>query len=229
MRKIVLLALLTISMLPVYSQTSVGVIGGYNLSSFLPKRNLESYGYDVTSRSGWRAGLIADRHLWSKFYLQPQFLLNRKGYNYSFNNEASGSYSKTERQFLYLELQANLLFKQQIGKGRLFVGAGHYIGRGVAGKERATGYMILDGKQVDYIFHYDIKYRSKEPDNNSAMEKYVKPYDLGLNFLAGYELKNGLFFNATYSRGLTELGYFNGSGGNTYLGITVGYFLKRFS
>ncbi len=230
MKKIILLALLAIGILPAYSQTSIGVIGGYNLSSIVPKRNLESWGYDVSSRSGWRAGVITDHHLWGKFYLQPQLLLNRKGYDYSFHNEVSGNYSKRERQFLYLELQASLMFKQQLGKGKLIVGAGHYIGRGITGKERLTGYMDLDGRQVYFIDHSKIKFKSKEPSNSTfPYDTYAKPYDLGINCLVGYELKNGLFFNVTYSEGITELGYYNGPGGNTYWGLTVGYFLKRFN
>lgn len=231
MREIILLTLMAIGVLPVYSQTAAGVIGGYNLSSILPKRNLESWGYDVTSRSGWRAGLITDHHLWSKFYLQPQLLLNRKGYDYAFLNEVNGSYSKTQRQFLYLELQASLVFKQQLGKGKLIVGAGHYIGRGVTGKERSVGYYLDQyGNRVNTIYHYDIKFKSKEPPNSTfPKDTYVKPYDLGINYLVGYELKNGLFFNVTYSRGLTELGFYNAPGGNTYWGLTIGYFLKRFS
>lgn len=232
MKRLLLLSLLAIGIVPAFAQTSVGVIGGYNLSSILPKSSL--YGYDVTSRSGWRAGLIADRHLWGKFYLQPQLALNKKGYNYAFYNSETGTSGKTERQLLYLELQANMLFKQQIRGGKLFAGAGAYIGRGIDGNERAKALYDIDGRPVKNTTYWVVKYRSEEPEDNPDNRinnvRYVKPYDVGLNFQAGYELKNGLFFNATYSMGLSSLGYWGGwNGKNTYWGLTVGYFLKKFS
>ncbi|SDG11345.1 outer membrane beta-barrel protein [Chitinophaga filiformis] len=228
MKKIILLALLAVSIMPAFAQTSIGVIGGYNLSSITPKL----YGYDVTSRSGWRAGLIADRRLWSKFYLQPQLVLNKKGYNYAFYNSETGISGKTERQLLYAELQAIMLFKQQFHGGKLFAGAGAYIGRGIDGSERSKNHYELNGSPVTSTTHYDVKYRNNEPEYipGSEVKRYVKPYDAGLNFLAGYELKNGLFFNATYSLGLTELGHWGGwNSRNTYWGLSVGCFLKKFS
>jgi hypothetical protein len=230
MKKIILLALLAIGVAPAYAQTSVGVIGGYNLSSITPK----FYDYDITSRSGWRAGLIADRHLWSKFYLQPQLILNKKGYNYAFYNPESDISGKAKRQLLYLELQANMLFKQQLRGGKLFAGAGAYLGRGIDGSEKEENRYQINGSPVKSTTHYVVKYRNEEPEYNPGSGanniRYVKPYDVGLNFVAGYELKNGLFFNATYSIGVNSLGYWGGwNSRNTYWGLSIGYFLKKFS
>lgn len=227
MKKIILLAWLAIGIAPAFAQTSVGVIGGYNLSSVTPKL----YGYNVTPRSGWRAGLIADRRLWSKFYLQPQLVLNKKGYNFDFYNSETGTSGKTERQLLYAELQANMLFKQQLRGGKLFAGSGAYIGHGINGSETTKAHYELNGSFVTTTTHYDVKYRRNEPEYSGVTTvRYVNPYDAGLTFLAGYELKNGLLFNVTYSVGVTSLGHWGGwNSTNAYWGLSVGYFFKRFS
>jgi hypothetical protein len=233
MKKIILFIVLAISIAPVYAQTSVGVIGGYNLSFVYPETNWTAWRYQVSEGSGWRAGVVADQHLWKNFYLQPQLIFNQKGHNYSYTSDApSYDHYDYKRRLLYLELQANLLYKLQIGNGKLVLGAGPYIGRGISGRERIDIYLNDQGGQ-QYVLDYNvIKYKNKYPPfdlyYSATNTTYVKSYDIGFNQLAGYELKNGLFFNITYSLGLNNTDYhvksFNG-----YLGITVGYFLKRFS
>ncbi|SHM77286.1 outer membrane beta-barrel protein [Chitinophaga sp. CF418] len=234
MKKIILLALLAVGIAPVHAQTSVGITGGYNLNSIRPNSSIEAMGYNVSSRSGWHAGLVADKRLWKKYYLQPQLLLNEKGYNYTYGmNEApTYSFNKFKTRLLYLELQANLLFKQQTGNGKLFVGAGPYIARGISGLERWDGqsYNSNMGSVVRFTKYSVVNYRSKAPDYAYGNITHIKPYDKGLNFLAGYELKNGLFFNVVYSLELNNRGYDNNyKNKNTYFGLTAGYFLKKFS
>ncbi|PSL30912.1 outer membrane beta-barrel protein [Chitinophaga ginsengisoli] len=233
MKKIILLASLVIGVAPVFAQTSVGIIGGYNVNSIFPKSKHEMPDHEITSRSGWRAGLVADKRLWKKFYLQPQLLLNEKGYNTNFSTNVAPAYTtgKFKTRLLYLELQANLLFKQQIGKGKLFVGAGPYIARGIGGLEKSDVQAYdQNGVRQRTTYYTAIVYRNKRPDYSYGNVLHVKPYDVGFNFLAGYELKNGLFFNVNYSRELNNRGYTKGfESKNTYFGLTAGYFLKRFS
>lgn len=233
MKKIVLIALMAISIMPVYSQTSIGIIGGYNSTTIYPKQHFEAVSNDVSSTSGWRAGLIADQHLGGKFYLQPQLIFNQKGFSYSDSNSRV-YHLEVQRHLLYLELQANIVFKQQVSKGgKLYVGAGHYIGRGIAGRNKTKASTEQDGVMYMYTEYDIVKYRSKYPEFDPYSREinvtYVRPYDIGINFLAGYELKNGLFFNASYSTGLFDVGYYNKSISNFYIGLGVGFFLKRSS
>jgi len=234
MKKIILFTLLAIGTAPTYAQTSVGIIGGYNLNSIRPNSTWKALGYDVSSRSGWRAGLVADKRLWKKFYLQPQLLLNEKGYNSTYLWDVPPSYSNThlKTRLLYLELQANLLFKQQIGNSKILVGAGPYIARGI------SGIQILDsdyynsnmGSMARSINYAVVNYRSKAPDYVYGNIVHIKPYDMGFNMLAGYELKNGLFFNVVYSLELNNNGFNKHyKNKNTYFGLTAGYFLRKFS
>jgi len=232
MKKIVLLALLAISMLPVYSQTSVGVIAGYNLSGEYPHEKYQLGTWHYPLRQGWRAGLIADHRLWKKFYLQPQLLLNAKGqkvdYHYYYSSSNGEVASKSITRTLYLELQANLIFKEPVGSGKLLVGAGPYLGRGIHGKFKIDSYADTDNGRYYSAGENPIKFRNKL--GSEAGVAYQKPYDAGINFQAGYEFKNGLLLNAVYSLGLTKLGYSNDiKPKNTYFGLSVGYFLKKFS
>jgi len=230
MKKIILLVLLAISIAPAYSQTSIGITGGYNHASLRRGDKIKASGLDVDAYSGWKAGIIADHHLSGKFYLQPQLLLNTKGHNIAIadSSEIQYSFDHLRRRLTYLELQINLLFKQPAGAGKIFAGAGPYVGRGVSGNARYD--KEENGQRMTTC--YTIKYRSKEPVDPAGQVNYLKPYDTGINFLAGYELKNGLFFNAVYSMGLNRIFYNHYSGDinkNTYFGLSVGYFFKKFS
>ncbi|MCF6402838.1 PorT family protein [Chitinophaga filiformis] len=229
MKKIILFILLATGIAPAYAQTSIGVIGGYNLSFVYPDVNWEPWNYKVSYGTGWRAGLVADQHLWKNFYLQPQVIFNQKSYNYSTIADIYDTHYEYKRRLLYLELQAHLLYKPKIGNGRLFLGAGPYIGRGVSGRERVEGYQDGRHSSLDYNI---IKYKKYPPFNSDHSElgvDYMKPYDVGINLLGGYELKNGLFFNVIYSLGTNNTSYTVVRSYNGYLGISVGYFLKKFS
>jgi len=71
-----------------------------------------------------------------------------------------------------------------------------------------------------------VKFKNKKDiDANIA---YVKPFDAGANFIAGYELKMGLLFSVNYSLGLTNTSpYESETEKNHYLGISVGYLLHK--
>lgn len=229
MKKIILFILLTIALAPTYAQTSLGVAAGYNSSFVYPDTNWEPWNYKASYGNGWHAGLVADQHLWKNFYLQPQLLFNQKSYNYSTITDVYDTHYKYKRRLLYLELQAHLMFKPKIGNGRLLLGAGPYIGRGISGREKIAGF---DQTGQQSSLDYDIiKYKKRPPFNTDYSElnvNYMKPYDIGINMLAGYEMKNGLFFNIIYSLGTNNTSYDAIKSYNGYLGLTVGYFLKRF-
>lgn len=233
MKKLFMLALLAVSILPVYSQTSIGLIGGYNLAGIHPGNADNQYpNSDYSFRSGWRAGLITDHRLSKKIYLQPQLLLNSKGMNYdvSYTREMPQEISD-KVQLLYLELQANMVFKQQLGSGKFLVGAGPYIGRGLGGSEKRKGFVEVNGVKNYFETKYPAKFRNNRPIPADDRFAYFEPNDVGLNFQAGYELKNGLFFNAVYSLGFTNL-YHSPADSNpkhTCFGLSVGYFFKKFS
>ena len=96
----------------------------------------------------------------------------------------------------YLELPLNILYKPVSDKGSFFIGGGP-----------APAFYIGE----------NVFYSSGSP---------IKKFDLGINFLTGYELPIGFSINLNYTHGLTNI-----SGDksyvtvlkNRYFGITVGY------
>ncbi|SEK88285.1 Outer membrane protein beta-barrel domain-containing protein [Chitinophaga rupis] len=205
-KNVVLLTLaLVATTLSSYAQVSFGVKAGYNSSTISIEEN------EGTSRlSGFHAGVIADLSLAESFSLQPQLLYSAKGIKVK-DLDMNGNETKVSFKMNYLELPVNFLYKPQVGAGKLFVGAGPYLALGLGGKF-GDAKVKFDGKKSADI---------DETDDNV----HAKALDAGANFLAGYELKNGLLFSINYSLGLTNWSPDGDKSKNSYLGISVGYLL----
>ncbi|WP_173002915.1 porin family protein [Chitinophaga sp. SYP-B3965] len=243
--RIIFLSLLIVCTLPVCAQISVGVVGGYS-STALRISDREQFG-DIGGPAStpsekslfdpkWHAGLIADIHLVKGFYLQPRLLLSRKGDEKEYRVGANGFYHITndKTNLTYLELPLNLLYKKSLGRGKLAVGAGPYFAKALSGKysthrssrdENAATLII-----TEYRDQGKIEITNKQPaliPSPQYAPFYYKPYDAGLNFIAGYECKNGLLFNVNYSLGLADVyTYSPEKRRNRYFGLSAGYLFK---
>jgi len=217
MKKQVVLVLLALAgTLTTYAQVSFGIKAGYNNSS------VSGDGSGFTKRlSGFHAGGVADISLAENFSLQPQLLFIMKGGKAEGYSENVGgveiSYPETKLTLNYLELPVNFLYKHEAGAGSIFVGAGPYLGFGLSGKVKAG--------DEDMDVKFDGK-KESELEGEDATVGHLKRLDAGANFLAGYELKNGLLFGVNYSLGLTNLDPDGGKSKNNYFGISVGYLFK---
>jgi len=208
MKKNVVLLMLALvaTTLTSYAQVSFGIKAGFSSSSISTEDN------DGLKRlAGFHAGVIADLSLAESFSLQPQLLYSAKGVKVpgvdANMNETTESYKLN-----YLELPVNFLYKPKVGPGKLFVGAGPYVALGLSGKYQDIK-VKFDGKKFDDL---------DETDENI----HAKALDAGANFLAGYELNNGLLFSLNYSLGLTNFSPDGDKSKNGYFGISVGYLLK---
>ncbi|SFO21613.1 Outer membrane protein beta-barrel domain-containing protein [Chitinophaga sp. YR627] len=238
MRKILLLALFNLGFLYTHAQTSFGVTAGFGTS----KIHIPDYDdFDSKFNPSWRAGVMADIKLIGKFYLQPQLLISTKG-QHTYNEGAIGLdmmptkiHAKTH--LTYLELPVNVVFKLPLGSGKLITGAGGYIAYGLGGNYKVTGKVRSTG--ADYEQKGDVKFE-KDPHPTEAdlgHTTYYRPIDFGLNFLAGYEFKNGLGLNFTYSPGLKNMApppivigpstIMYDKRTNVYAGLSVTYVLKK--
>lgn len=238
MKKIVLFVLLSLGISSTYAQINFGILAGGRTASLRSKN--ESDDLKKKFFPQWHAGVVADIQMTGRFYLQPQLLISVKGGHTEAKDLDSSLYftadvSSKERT-TYLELPVNVLYKHPIGRGKLIAGAGGYVAYGLGGKGRLAARPRNSNRTgtVDYKIHFENK--TQLPDNNG--DYYYKPIDLGLNFMAGYELSNGLCFYVNYSRGLRNIAASDGvlpdgtqviwgTTKNSYLGLSVGYFLKR--
>ncbi|RKR82907.1 outer membrane protein with beta-barrel domain [Mucilaginibacter gracilis] len=208
------------------AQTTVGVKAGVNFSNVMMK---DESGNKINTQSipGMVVGLTVDVPVAGDFYIQPAAQYSRKGYK----QETGGFYGSATNfkvNASYIEVPVNLLYKPHVGTGNLLLGAGPYIGYGTGGSWKsdndATIGDINVGKKGDVIFKNNAM---DGGDVNSYL--YGKPFDYGLNFLAGYELFNklsaqlgaqlGLANLQPHADGATREGKLKNSG----FGISLGY------
>ncbi|MFN8406888.1 MAG: porin family protein [Sphingobacteriaceae bacterium] len=142
----------------------------------------------------------------SVFSVQSGLTLIGKGFN-RFESQALsvvgstviGSLNKSYRSTpWYLEMPVNAIVSLGAGPGKLFLGAGPYLGIGLFGKQELT----MTGKTLGSTTSVnsqiaDIKY--------SGTDKTLNTFDFGLNFLIGYQLLNGFSVHMGYGLGLTNV------------------------
>lgn len=153
-------------------------------------------GIDVSPKSitSFHIGGLVDYSITEKVSLQPGVMLTGKGFK-----SGSGS-DDGSLNLMYLEVPVNAVYKIN----GLYFGAGPYAAFGLSGKAK-------DGDDEE-----DIKFGSNEDE--------IKGTDFGVNFLAGYQLKNGINFGAGYGLGLSNI--FNEDGyktRNKVFSVSVGF------
>jgi hypothetical protein len=154
---------------------SFGLKANANLSGFI-LRDMAGY------RSDWGYGASAgvflkleSRH----FALQYELMLQYK--TSAMKNQVDPSTS--DYQYWGLELPIYCMGQINTGSGKIFVGAGPYLGFGLDAKQ--------DPANIDL-------YRKDETTGKAIMHRW----DFGLGALAGYEFKNGISLHAGYQVGL---------------------------
>jgi hypothetical protein len=217
MKKLIVSLVLLTASLTAFAQTiTYGVKAGVNLSKLTASGNGASV--STQSLAGFHVGGIVDFGF-DSFSIQPALLFSTKGgKSNSTSSDGTSTFTDNGKITLnYLELPVNFVYKVPAGDGKVFFGAGPYIGYGLSGKSSShtsgTDITTTDTNE-------NVTFGSGDND--------VKNPDYGVNFLAGYELSQGLTINAGYSLGLANLA--NGSNGvktkNQVISFSLGYFFK---
>lgn len=198
---IVLTTALVLGITAAYAQkeedklVSIGIRAGVNLQKI--------YGDDFMGNklsndftTGFHAGINAELFISEGFYLQPGLLYSTKGAERKNNN------IEYTQHISYIELPVNLLFKPELGSGKLLLGAGPYAAYGISGKNKTkTG-----GTAVEL----DAKFKNKITAAEYATTLlngayYLKPFDFGGNVLIGYELNSGFSLQLNGQLGLSQI------------------------
>jgi hypothetical protein len=147
------------------------------------------------NKTGFTAGVLAELPISeSGFVFRPALNFVQKG----------GELGEASINLNYLELPLDFVYKLPAGPGNLFVGVGPSFAFGISGKSKSDG----DSEDIEF--------------GNGDDE--IKPLDLGGNFLAGYELSNGLFLSLNYNLGFSNISNSEeGKINNNYFGIRLGY------
>jgi hypothetical protein len=216
MKKIILSLLLVAAAGSLFAQSvHFGIKAGLNDATIdaTPDNAISS-----SNKTGFSAGAFAEFDF-TKFSIQPGLFFTQKGsdakvvYPQGGTNEPLppiGTLSKAT--YNYLEVPVNALYNIPVGVGKVFIGAGPYLGIAVSAHYK-TSTPTGSGSSTTTETSIDI-------GGNDG----IKRTDAGLNALAGINFKNGLLFSAGYDYGLTNI--WNGDDSkvkNRVLNFSVGY------
>lgn len=122
------------------------------------------------------------------FYLQPGLNFITKGARSTEEDEMIGKVDYNLR-ISYLELPVHLLYKPELGSGKIIVGFGPYISFGIDGKMKTEALGMTEEKGVSFTNKVDADY-----DGGFS----IRPFDAGADVFFGYEFpfKLSIQFNA---------------------------------
>lgn len=113
----------------------------------------------------------------------------------------------------YLELPLNVVYNTNVGSGMFFGGIGPSVGFGLSGTVKSE-----DGGDEE---KEKVNFGNDEEDD-------LKPLEIGINVIAGYQFMNGFFIDARFNTSLNDLtpgdqGEVDSKFHNRYFGIGIGY------
>ena len=171
---------------------------------------------------------LVDLPVSSSFSVQPGLSLTGKGMkntNSESGTEQGIEYSSKSSQttnVMYLEIPVNAVYKIS----GIYFGAGPYAAFAIAGKSKFETTVTIAGATTTVKDEADLKFGNKQSDPNSTTGDDYKSNDFGLNFLAGYQLSNGVNIGANYGLGLTNLipeGTSKNKQSNRVISFSVGF------
>jgi hypothetical protein len=200
---------------------SYGVKAGINLASFRmsseARSQIKEAGGKTRPLVSFHIGGYVDFPVSNTFSVQGGLTLSGKGdkERYLYDDDfaypgSSGGEAFDIQKVMYLEIPVNAIYKT----GRFYMGAGPYVGYALSGKWIEKGTNNTD----DADSYYD--------SGNIAFGEYFKRTDFGINFLAGYQLKNKINLGIGYGLGLSNNSNdddYNWSPKNRVFSLSVGY------
>ncbi len=185
-----------------HSQTTFGVRAGMNLSNVgIVNEDGEKQNTDIVPRL--QIGLTVDVPVAPDMYVQPAVLYSGKGFK-----QKGGWLASSDKIFKatvsYVEVPVNFLYKPQLGIGNLLVGAGPYVAYGIGGRWEADEGSVAIG-DIMIESHGDIIFKNDVMDGEFGNYLYGKPWDYGINVLAGYEFLRKLSVQFSAQFGVANL------------------------
>lgn len=199
MKKLFLVAAAFIMGTAAYAQTgktSFGLKAGINL----PKYRYEDSGSSTKTITSYHLTGYADIPFSTAVSFQPGISLQGKG------GKVTILGNDITQDVMSIDIPLNIVGYFPAGPGKVFIGAGPYVGFNVAGKVKAGG------------VKEDLEIGNKDADD-------IKGTDVGLNGLVGYQFASGFNIGAGYGLGLSNLSPKDNSGkvNNRVLSFSVGF------
>ena len=197
MKKIIVILVAIFATNAAIAQVNFGLKAGYNSATV--NSSDEEITEDGKALSGLNIGALMNVKLKGNLSFQTGLSIGTKGVSVAHEGHAD------KFKFTAADIPMNLVLNTKSG---LFVGTGLNFGYNLSGK--------LDAED--------------DPDENYSFEfgegKNFLRSDLGLNFLAGYQTKSGLFLSANSLVGLKDLKPGPETWKNNLFSISIGYMLN---
>jgi Outer membrane protein beta-barrel domain len=218
MKKLFVIVFLFISCASLQAQTKkqsssgagFGIRAGFNLQN-INGRDFNDNKLENKLVPRFHAGVYADLPLADEFFVQPGVLFATKGTKFKGSN--------TILNLSYIEIPVNLLFKPELGSGRLLLGFGPYVAYGVSGKLKPESGNLRS-----------ITFKKEISPSEFLSGNYLRAFDAGANLAVGYELSSKLSVQLNAQLGLVNIypdidGVTNSKTNykNTGFGLSVGY------
>jgi hypothetical protein len=178
------------------------VKAGLNLSNITINKNggLD----DNKGIASFQAGLQADLPIGSYFAIQPGVFFTGKGAKLESGNVSGSNWYRATTRPYYVEIPVNAVVKLPLGdQSSFFVGAGPYLGIGVAGNNKVEGQVLGSSfsRSESIKFSDDDPFTSNEEGSGYNI---MRRFDYGANITAGVQTKFALF-SINYGIGLAKL------------------------
>jgi len=197
MKKIIVILVAIFATNAAIAQVNFGLKAGYNSATV--NSSDEEITEDGKALSGLNIGALMNVKLKGNLSFQTGLSIGTKGVSVAHEGHAD------KFKFTAADIPMNLVLNTKSG---LFVGTGLNFGYNLSGK--------LDAED--------------DPDENYSFEfgegKNFLRSDLGLNFLAGYQTKSGLFLSANSLVGLKDLKPGPETWKNNLFSVSIGYMLN---
>ena len=180
MKKFLLVVAITLATQLAFAQEiKIGLKAGVNFANQV--YTVEGISISPSSVTSFHFHGLVDVPLSPVFSIQPGIGISGKGVEV----EGDENFGAGKIDIMYLDIPVNAVAKFPIpALGKVFIGAGPYAGIGLSGKGKANG----ESEDVEFGDDGDFKRG-----------------DLGVNFLGGLELNQGIMFNVNYGLGLANV------------------------
>lgn len=149
--------------------------------------NIGGDDYDGKSKTGFHVGLVAEFMLTDRFGIQPEVLYSTQG-------------TKIEESGTEFGMSYNIEAKQNLDYINVPVLVKYYFTDALSLEFGPQIGFLVKGEQ-DYTMSFDGETESGKED----IKEYVKSTDFGLAAGLGYKFNGGLFVNARYVLGLSNI------------------------
>lgn len=234
MKKIFLVFMLSAAVHAVQAQSSFGIHANGIMANAKQETDGEEDA-DTKYRFSWKAGLVASVPLTEQLSFMPQLNVLSKGYKvnqsetFGFEGQDVTVSLKADAKLTYIELPLNFVYHANTAEEGFFVGIGPSVSYGIGGKLNYDANFGGFGSFSDDIkAKFDGKKNEGSTQNPDDLpeEIHLKAFEFGGNILAGYRLSSGLFVQANYNHGFSNISPDEGTKiKNRYFGLGIGYFL----